>query len=740
MYKTYSVFIIMLFLILISEGAMAQREGGEVGMGRKQSESKTKQKEIKPSVGLWKMSGYGAFQDSVKLDTLHDVVHIYHPVYKNLITASYLGNYGTPALDNDFFGRNYSSSFFFLHTREAYLLMPSEVAYYNTHTPYTRLDYSQSENKSNNSESRFDVIHTQNVTPFWNFTFKTNQEKSEGQYNYQEAKNNFVGLYTSYNRANWNVYGGVISNSIQNEENGGITEEDDWLHNGEDPEYWSTNLDESLSKFNNTHFYVNTEYRLGRYVQGDKQDINKAGKSETAETPEIGEVAEQEINFDAPEKTETLQRSDRPAGEGPPERNENSESPGNSPQNGLPQQGGTERTRGPQKQSENAQKRQSEEEVFVPLVGILYSVNYERSRQRFYEEEDDDNTFFDTTYYSDDYYKDDIRFNRLTNIVQLKQYENTDKKYSFGKRAFLGHELNRGSMPGIEVNDSTWNRTEIKYSNLFVGGGIFRETGKFWRWNFDGKLYLTGRNAGQTEINGSISKPFKFWGDSLATMNFTGAIENRVPDYFQEEFYSNHVKWNQGLEMEQRLTAGASLKIPQRNFEMGAKYALINNYIYNDSLSIPNQTNDEILVLSAYIDKDFNYRTLHFRTRLLWQKSSNEEFIHVPELSTFVSAYFQFIWSKVMLTQIGVDMRYNTKYYADAYAPSTGLFYLQNETQYGNYPYIDVYASLRLKRTRVFFKYMNVGTHFLDGTYMTTHNYPMNRATFRLGVSWAFYD
>jgi hypothetical protein len=93
-----------------------------------------------------------------------------------------------------------------------------------------------------------------------------------------------------------------------------------------------------------------------------------------------------------------------------------------------------------------------------------------------------------------------------------------------------------------------------------------------------------------------------------------------------------------------------------------------------------------------------------------------------------------------MFTQIGFDTRYNTKYYADAYSPATGLFYLQNEKKYGNYPYIDIYANLRLKRTIVFFKMLNIGTNFLDGEYITTPNYPMPRSNFRFGLSWLFYD
>ena len=109
----------------------------------------------------------------------------------------------------------------------------------------------------------------------------------------------------------------------------------------------------------------------------------------------------------------------------------------------------------------------------------------------------------------------------------------------------------RGSTPGQLSADSTFVRPiDIRYTNTYVGGGIYRETGRFWNWNFSGKFYTTGRNAGQTELTGLIYKPFPFLGDSLSSISFTGSIENRVPDYFQETFYSNHYRWDQNLSME----------------------------------------------------------------------------------------------------------------------------------------------------------------------------------------------
>ena len=647
----YFLLTVLVFTVLPIM-VMAQLRGIDTQDEQEQQEHQSPVKEVPSKIKLWYLKGYGAFKDSTVLDTLHDYKHIYHPVFKNAISATYTGNYGNPGMTNDFFQRGNQTNYFFLQSRQDYLLTPGKIKYMNTTTPYTRFDYSQSENKSRNNETRFDVVHSQNVTPFWNWTFRTNQEKSDGQYSAQDAKDNFVALNTSYNRDQWNVYGGFISNALQNSENGGLTS-DTLLFSGQEAEYWPTNLSETRSKFNSINYYTNAEYRIGKY------------------------------DFDPVDSVD----------------------------------------------------------VFRPILGIMYSFEHDRYSQKFMDEEDSSNVFFENTYYGNGYKTDEIKYRRVSNVFQLKQYENPNRKYTFGKRAFLGHELYRGNTPGIQLNDSTHQRYDIRYSNLYVGGGIFREMGSFWLWNFDGKVNLTGRNAGELELNGMITKPFKFWGDSTAAMIFTGSFENRVPDYFQETFQSNHFRWNNDFDAEQRLTLGAKFRAPQRKLELAANYAVINNFLYNNEEAIPDQTANEILVMSVYADKDFNYRRFHFRTRILWQKASEERYLHLPEWSAFVNTYYQFIISKVMFAQIGSDVRYNTKYYADAYEPATGLFYLQSEKEYGNYPYIDIYATLRLKRTKVFFKYMNLGTHFLDGsTYMTTPNYPMPRATFRLGVSWAWYD
>jgi len=647
-FKTYFISSILFFLFLCPFILNAQIfEEFETENKEKEEENKDT-KLIKPKIATWVLSENGAFIDSIGLDTFTDNFHDYHPVFIDALSASYLGNYGTPGVDNDFFNRKSSVNYLFLKNREAYLLTPDKIQYYNSRTPYTRLDFSQSENRVVKNETRFNVFHSQNINPYLNFTFKINLAKSAGQYNAQESKNNYITLYSSYNTDNLSLYAGFITNNVKNNENGGLTS-DDQIFNGAESELLNTNLNSSSSLFKSTYYFTNAEYRLGKTMV-----------------------------------TET------------------------------------------------------DSALFRPTFGFLLDAVYERNDHDFIDTEAAGNTFFGNTYYDDAYTKDSMRFNRLNLVFQLKQYENTTRKYSFGKRAYIGTEFVKSISPGPDTINFVSDVND--YTDIYLGGGIFRQTGKFWNWKFDGRLYFAGAKAGQTELAGLISKPFRVARDSSAALVIQGSLNNIVPDYFQNEYYSNHYRWNNNFNMEQRMDVNGSIISPGYKLKLSANYALINNFIYNNYEGIPSQTDKELLVLSAYADKDFGFRNLHLHTKLLWQQVSDEQYIHLPDLSVFASVYYKFVISKVMFTQIGVDTRYNTKYYADAYSPATGLFYLQDEKKYGNYPYIDVFANLRLKRTRAFFKWSNVGTNFLDGEYFTVLHYPMPRSTFRFGLSWLFYD
>ena len=155
---------------------------------------------------------------------------------------------------------------------------------------------------------------------------------------------------------------------------------------------------------------------------------------------------------------------------------------------------------------------------------------------------------------------------------------------------------------------------------------------------------------------------------------------------------------------------------------------------------MPTQASSELLILSAYLNKDFQSDHWLIRTQILAQKANNENYIHLPDFAGFLSINYLTLWSKVMHTQLGIDARYNTSFYADAYEPATARFYQQNSQKIGNYPFIDLHVNLKLKRTRFFFILMNAASGLVGENYYVAPNYPYYQRTFRIGVAWSFYN
>jgi hypothetical protein len=370
-------------------------------------------------------------------------------------------------------------------------------------------------------------------------------------------------------------------------------------------------------------------------------------------------------------------------------------------------------------------------ERFIPRVGFIHELEMSDNKRKFTKP--DPKTFFKNWFDNDTLTHDSTQYTRLTNIFQIKFYEAPDRKYTFGKRVYIG-------------NDQMWyhmstskNYYPDKQSNTFIGGGIFRNEGKFWQWEANGKIYLTGYRAGQTELTGFINKSMKIGKDN-PSLRIEGSLKTLVPDYFDRYFYSNHYEWTNGFNNINEMTIRSSIHSQAFKTTVGINYSLIGNYIYNNLEAIPAQAGSELLVLSAYLNKDFESDHWLVRTQLLTQKASSQNYIHLPTFAGFISMNYRTIISKVMHFQLGVDTRYNTAFYADAYDPATARFYLQNKQLIGNYPYVDFHVNLKLKRTRIFFLMMNTASGLVGDNFYVAPDYPYYRRTYRIGVAWSFYD
>jgi hypothetical protein len=628
-------------------GSNTNRQSGSEQSSESEPSSKKNKAPVKPKIPsfikTWQVRQQGTLIEKTELDTVLTFYHVYQPIYQKSISSTFTGNNGGASISNDFFQRSYNSDFYFARSFDSYWLTPSQINYFNTTTPFSLLDYSQSDNKNTKNETRFNVFLSQNVNKKLNFEFIYNQTRSQGQYLYQQNKFHNIALVSSYVSNNFVSHSNIIFNRLEGQENGGI-EANQPLNLTDRTENFSVRMDDAVNKLQNNSMFTVNEYRVGKTIEADS--------------------------------------------------------------------------------AKNMVKR------FIPRVGFIHQFEFSGNKRRFTKT--DPKTFFKNIYSDSLKTSDSTKYTRLTNIFQIKFYEAPDRKFTFGKRAYIG-------------NDQLWySFTSPKYypkkqSNTFIGGGIFRNEGTFWQWEADGRIYLTGYRTGQTELNGYVNKPLKI-GRDTTNLRIEGSLKSLIPEYYDQYFYSNHFEWRNNFSNINEMTIKSSIQSQEYKTTVGVNYSLIGNYIYNNNQALPAQSKSELLVLSAYLNKDFESDHWILRTQALVQKASNGGIIHLPSFAGFISMNYRTIISKVMHFQVGADTRYNSAFYADAYDPATSRFYLQNTQLIGKYPYIDLHANLKLKRTRFFFILMNAGSGFVGNNYFLAPDYPYYRRTFRFGISWSFYD
>ncbi|MCL3781834.1 hypothetical protein EMN47_15720 [Prolixibacteraceae bacterium JC049] len=638
-------FILAILLGALQLSSYAQSELDATSEDK--SESKDRNDSIDVVIRTWHLKN-GEIEP-FKFDTLLEQFQNYNPAYRNDITATYQGNQGLAYQSNNFFKREPESGFYFYKNYENYVNSPNKFRYFNTTVPFTLLDYSQSENKNAKSETRLNVLHTQNVTDKLNLILDYFTLKSQGQYINQETKDRSINLGGNYLGEQYIAHWAFVSNKLSTQENGGIAN-DNLINDNTATENISFRINSGADSriVSNTLKYDHL-YRLGKYVE------NEEG-----------------------------------------------------------------------------------EEVFIPRVSFEHVLLISGNRREYNDDTPkrkfQDKSIYPNVYRNQNVTADTVRFRRFSNRFQINAYEAPDRKYTFGKSAFIENELIGVHVPDKEVE------TFIKknYNNTFIGGRIYSSKSKFLRWDAQAKFGVVGYKSGDSDLKATLSKPVKLFND---TASFTGSvrIRNIKPDYFQNFYRSNHYQWDNDFDFMQRMDVNFNFKFSDK-LELGGNYALLSNYIYNDEKVLPKQTSKKFSVAGIYLNGHIFSGFFNMRTKLLLQEVSDDSYLRLPQFQGYLSTFIKFRMAKVMKTQLGVDTRYFTEFYGDAFDPATGMFHIQNERKIGNYPVFDLFANLKLKRTRAFFILQNAASGIIGKNQFSALHYPINKRTFRLGISWTFYD
>ena len=285
-----------------------------------------------------------------------------------------------------------------------------------------------------------------------------------------------------------------------------------------------------------------------------------------------------------------------------------------------------------------------------------------------------------------------------------------------------------------------------KWNTVYAYAGAEGRLSRYFEWDALGQLDFAGHDAGDFFIRGKAKvNVFPFRRDSLSPISLTARFETdlKEPDFYEQHLYTNHYMWDNDFSKTSTTRIQGSLDFPKWKIYASAGYALLANNIYYDSLGVIRQNPEAMSVLTAALRKDFHLGILRLENSALFQLSSNENVVPLPKLAVNLRWYLQFpiVSEDVLKMQIGVDARYNTKWYTPGFNPVTGTFYNQKEEQYGDTPYFDVFINMQWKMACIFLKMENVGEGWpmKQHDYFSAHHYIHPRRIFKFGITWPFY-
>lgn len=627
------------------------------------------------------------------VDTMLNDFQRFNPLYNYSVSYSYLSNIGTPALSNVFSHRSFPEDAFFLTPYQPYFIDARRAKYFNTTKPFSHLYYTTG-GPNENREQTFEAVHTQNITPDFNFLLRYHVISSKGQYRYQQLKKNSFNISSNYLGKRYTVHTSFNINRDRHGENGGI------------------NREQFESGFIDTNTYL-TEKAIPAVFNGSGNPQYKSNAQVRVRHYDLM-IAQRVKLFTVASAVDTT-------------------NPGKAGN------------------------------IAEPILSHIFHM--ERASRMYTHIRPNDSIFYTYSHFNYDNTSDSSALFTITNKLQLEFKSTFRGKVQTGIFGVIGNEYQKYhqfsewdttynpadsllNLVILENGDTIKGINRSHYnSNFFFEGGIYGNVMNRFKARFEGKLYFLGDRAGESVLKGHLSTNIDMLGRPFVVEAMAG-IENKVPSFLLNNYYSNHFIWeNLGLNPELRTRLSGKISAPSNRFELTGNYYLIRDHIFFNGDAIPSNYGAPLNIISFELNKSFRLWKFQIDNSVIYQISENENVLPVPDLVFFNSTYLDhtFYFASTggkLQVMLGFDTYYTTSFEGYKYMPATGQFYVQDteNQRIGNYPIMDAFFSLKLKGTQFFVKAEHFYGRLTRQNFYSVIGYPYNRYALKFGFSWTFYD
>jgi hypothetical protein len=355
---------------------------------------------------------------------------------------------------------------------------------------------------------------------------------------------------------------------------------------------------------------------------------------------------------------------------------------------------------------------------------IVYARYQEYFRN--YNDQFVDSTYYQNYFISQQLNKDKARAQKTTASVTLLN--------TIAGRAvenYFGYEF----QAGFENLDVTLNDYKKNYFTTFVSAVLAKNLGSMSA-KAEAKYFLNGYNASnyQAIINlQSLSVIPLQW-------SLNAGSNALMPEVINNYYTSNNFFWENTFKAVNHTFVNATLTHKKAG-NLFLQYSLINNYVFLDSLALPNQMNSSINLMQVKYHKVFKWKALRFVPEFLFQlDGSTKQYLGLPKYFTKTSLFFeQRIFKRHLWFQIGTDIFWINSYRPYTYMAATNQFFYQTQFNTGNLPMADIFLSFKIKTVQAFVRLEQLTT-IITEPYFFSPYYAMPGFTFKLGLNWMFIN
>lgn len=279
---------------------------------------------------------------------------------------------------------------------------------------------------------------------------------------------------------------------------------------------------------------------------------------------------------------------------------------------------------------------------FVPVTSFIHTIQVERSRHNFRSDDNVENYYKQTLLDKENtFVRDSTVYIGVKNTIGIALLEGFNKYAKAGLTAFASHKLSKYSLMSLDpLKQDKYNETEI-----YIGGELTKKQGNFLHYHAIGEVGMAGKAIGQFDVKGDIDLNIPLWKDTVSVIA-RGEISNKLAPFYMRHYHSKHFWWDDDMDKEFRTRIEGELSIANWGTRLRAGVENIKNYTYFNQQALPEQKGGSLQVVSACFNQDFKVGIFHLDNEVIWQKSSDQAVLPLPELSLYHNFYMQFKLAK----------------------------------------------------------------------------------------------